>query len=313
MDLGVIGSVGHLYAPDLYWEAMALLTSWRPALTVLALAGCSIPVSKAAGSTVDCADWNSSKYFQVAGVEDVAACLASGADIKARDEDGRSPLHYAAWSNKKPAVITALLDAEADIEAREKGGQTPLHWAALFAEDPAVITALLDAGADIEARDSDGQTPLHKAVGSSYDHTAIPELLALGADPKARSEGGFTPLDLAALYNGNPAVIAALVAAGADIEARNEDGRTPLHLATLYNGPGIITAPCWRPEPIPTRGMRAALHLYIEQLRSAKSPLSSSPCWMPARIPTHETKPARRPGTTPRTTRRSRVPTPTGG
>ena len=50
----------------------------------LALAGCNIPVSTVAAPAVDCADWNSKEYFQAA-VEDVTACLASGANPKARD------------------------------------------------------------------------------------------------------------------------------------------------------------------------------------------------------------------------------------
>ena len=90
---------------------------------------------------------------------DMTDCLQSGADPKARDEGGRTPLHRAAESNENPAVIEALLDAVADLKARDKDGETPLHRAAGFNESLAIITALLDAGADLKARDSLGETP----------------------------------------------------------------------------------------------------------------------------------------------------------
>ena len=61
--------------------------------------------------------------------------------------------------NESLAIITALLDAGADLKARDEGGETPLHWAAEEGESPAIITALLDAGADLKARDSLGETP----------------------------------------------------------------------------------------------------------------------------------------------------------
>ena len=99
------------------------------ALAVLALAGCDNPVSTDATPAVDCADWNSKKYFQAAAVEDVTDCLTSGADIKARDEDGETPLHWAARFNENPAVIAALLDAGADPEARDEAGKTPWDYA----------------------------------------------------------------------------------------------------------------------------------------------------------------------------------------
>ena len=67
-------------------------------------------------------------------------CLQSGADPKARDEGGRTPLHRAAESNENPAVIEALLDAGADLKARDKDGVTPLHVAAGLNKSPAIIT-----------------------------------------------------------------------------------------------------------------------------------------------------------------------------
>ena len=78
-------------------------------------------------AATDCADWNSSKYFRVAGVEHVAACLASGADPNARNNHGATPLYWAATWSPNPAVIAALLDAGADPNARNKHGE-PLHW-----------------------------------------------------------------------------------------------------------------------------------------------------------------------------------------
>ena len=65
----------------------------------------------------------------------------------------------AAAFNKTPAVITALVTAVADPTARDEDGWTPLHWAARYTNTPAVITALLGAGADPTARNKAGQLP----------------------------------------------------------------------------------------------------------------------------------------------------------
>ena len=235
---------------------------------IVAVISLCLTVLAAPMAATDCADWNSSKYFRVAGVEHVAACLASGADPKTGDKHGNTPLHWAAAFNKNPAVITAitaLLDAGADPNARNKawhvaladdkllephdhmmsgGRRTPLHRAARGNGNPAFITALLDAGADIEAQGEHGETPLHLAAGSSYKAAAITALLNAGADIGARDRWGRTPLHHTAESGYHaPGLITVLLDAGADIKARDRDGQTPLHLAAAIGPhPAVITA-----------------------------------------------------------------------
>ena len=119
------------------------------------------------------------------------------------------------WMTATEAEVQAEL-AVADVMAREEGGKTPLHWAAQFGE-PANIQALLAAGADVMARNKYGWTPLHDAA--QFGNPAnIQALLAAGADLMARDEYGSTPLHSAARF-GRPANIQALLAAGADLMA----------------------------------------------------------------------------------------------
>ena len=106
----------------------------------------------------DCEGWGGALPAFIT-VEQLAACLDAGADPKAQDENGLTPLHLAAVGNENPAVIAALLEAGADLKARNKDGMTPLHLAAWFNGNPAVIAALLEAGADPKARDEFGNTP----------------------------------------------------------------------------------------------------------------------------------------------------------
>ena len=55
----------------------------------------------------------------------IGLLLAAGADVNARGEYGRTPLHSAARFNENPAMIEALLEAGADVNARDKNGGTP--------------------------------------------------------------------------------------------------------------------------------------------------------------------------------------------
>ena len=112
---------------------------------------------------------------------EVRAAVSAGADSGARDEMGRTPLHWAAGMNPAPSVITALIEGGADPDARTEKGLTPLHMAVVN-NDPAVIEALIQAGADPNIRDfSSLFTPL--GIAEFFGNSAVIEALRKAMAP----------------------------------------------------------------------------------------------------------------------------------
>ena len=138
------------------------------------------------------------------GIAAVVACSADTAPLRAdavvnaRDEFGRTALHYAAL-NLDASGAVALLRAGAAVNVRDREGETPLHWAAEVGS-VACCRVLLRAGADVDAACDADWTPLHEAAwGGSADCTAL--LLAAGADVAMKThDDGDTPQDLAMDY-----------------------------------------------------------------------------------------------------------------
>ena len=193
----------------------------------------------------------------------VQAYLDAGVDINARDENGSTPLHWAALEGHKD-IVELLINRGAEVNATsEIGGWTPLHMAA-SKNHIQVVSFLIKKGADEDAKAIiGGWTPLHWAALEG--HKDIVELLIkLGANINSKDNMGNTPLDLAIQYerldiaeylstysantgtihvvarNGYFAGVQAYLDAGVDINARDENGSTPLHLAALQGHKDIV-------------------------------------------------------------------------
>ena len=198
--------------------------------------------------------------------EAVMTLLANGADPRAADRDGNTPLHHAARSSD-PGVAALLLDASAALDTRNHDGLTPLgvacaagNWRlarfllergarpgaetgtpALLAaaggdeDDPAGVQLLLRHKARVDARDGEGRTALHVAAFQGHAST-IAALLDAGGDVHACDAGQSTPL-LEAARGGSLAAFEALLAAGADPEAVDAQGRHALLLACAAEVP----------------------------------------------------------------------------
>ena len=72
----------------------------------------------------DCGKLCGDDWWRTATTADLQAELSGGADVMARDDFGRTPLHNAAQFGT-PEVIQALLAAGEDAKAKDEKGKTP--------------------------------------------------------------------------------------------------------------------------------------------------------------------------------------------
>jgi ankyrin repeat protein len=88
--------------------------------------------------------------------------LRNGAEVNARDYQGRTALHQAVIGQSKNVVLE-LLKNGADITARDNEGRTALHLAAATRRLE-ILKLLLEEGADVNVHDNEGKTPLQLAA-----------------------------------------------------------------------------------------------------------------------------------------------------
>jgi len=194
------------------------------------------------------------EFVRSATPDQVTEALSRGAKAEDQDEDGCTPLMYAAERNPDPAAVVALLKAGARIDDRDPSGRTSLMLAARRSRSPGVVASLLASGASGQLKSRAGRTAFdYVAANESLKRTtaygalqraqnlcelvrtATPDLveaaLASGAKAEDQDEDQWTPLMYAAESNPDPRVITALLKAGAAIDDQGPGGWTPLMLA----------------------------------------------------------------------------------
>jgi ankyrin repeat protein len=141
--------------------------------------------------------------------------LQAGADVRAKDADGTTALHWAAHSGDAD-LTRALIKAGADVRASNDYGATPMSAAAEIGSAE-VLEVLLKAGADVESPNSEGQTAL-MAAARSGKLEAAKVLLKHRANPNACEQwGGQTALMWAAAQS-QPEMIKLLLQNGAKVD-----------------------------------------------------------------------------------------------
>ncbi|MHC4508711.1 MAG: ankyrin repeat domain-containing protein [Planctomycetota bacterium] len=197
----------------------------------------------------------------------VQTLIEKGADVDARGQEGRTPLHCAVGNkvlkDSHLDVVKLLLAHGAVIDAKDELGGTPLNIAADTLKMPSrkedatyrIVEFLVAEGADIHAKPEHGWTALHWVV--DMGHKDLAELLLVkGAKVDSTDGNGNTPLHWAVsnyassrrvfsmfgpelagqgmnLLPGRPEgnltdLTRLLIAKGADVNAKNSDGDTPL-------------------------------------------------------------------------------------
>eukprot|EP00299_Pterocystis_sp_00344_P015282 c7621_g1_i1.p1 GENE.c7621_g1_i1~~c7621_g1_i1.p1 ORF type:complete len:145 (-),score=21.27 c7621_g1_i1:45-479(-) len=87
--------------------------------------------------------------------------IASGANINQKQEDGWTPLHYAAFRNCFD-IGKVLIECGATLSEQDRWGFTPLHRAAKL-NHIEIAQLLVDSGADIQTRSKAGKTAIQVA------------------------------------------------------------------------------------------------------------------------------------------------------
>jgi ankyrin repeat protein len=146
--------------------------------------------------------------------------LISGMNPNITDENGMTPLMYAAQNNDE-ALADILRRSGADPNAAGNGqaGKTALIHA-IERQKPEMIDFLLRNGADANKADRNGMTPLMYAA-RKRNLQIVKYLLSGGADVNAQARDGRTAL-IVASQEGNADIVKALLAAGANLEIRAE-------------------------------------------------------------------------------------------
>jgi len=119
--------------------------------------------------------------------------IAAGADVNFGAGMALHTVLHLAARRDFPDAVTALIHAGAGVDSTDDEGGTPLMWAAWFGSQRA-MEVLLAAGANVACFHRDGYTALHLAARSGHAD-AVRLLLEAGAATEAVNCRNERPID----------------------------------------------------------------------------------------------------------------------
>jgi len=125
---------------------------------------------------------------------EVRRLLEMGADVDARNEEHSEVAIILAAKSGDAEMVELLINKGAQVNARDDEGRTALFFAKV---NSPVFASLIAAGAEIKAKDYEGNTILMRQIAGSASLAEVEELLRLGIEAGLRNEAGESALDLA--------------------------------------------------------------------------------------------------------------------
>ena len=160
----------------------------------------------------------------------IRAAIVAGANVNARDDDGRTGLLLATRA-RHPEAFQVLIDAEADVDLQDDRLDNPFPYAG--AEGILDFLKLAnDAGADPAITNRYGGIALIPASERGHVETVRYLLEQTDVDVDHVNKLGWTALlEAILLSDGGPrhqAIVSMLIEAGADVDLADKDGVRPL-------------------------------------------------------------------------------------
>ncbi len=177
---------------------------------------------------------------------------------------------------EKPEAIQKFLAAGANVNETNEDGGTPLIYAAQFG-DIALIKTLLERGALVNPVDREGNSALGYLVSrKDTKNDAVSLLLAHGADVNVANKSRHTPLHLAVTKPVQPEsaaqqneLVKMLLAAGADANRSTYNGELPLHAAAAAGQSNEVLEQLLNATREPQAVTHAGYHALSEAARNA--------------------------------------------